>query len=355
MLVNIIAFITNWLTRLGFRELAFWISKRLYNSINIDKIYGEVYEDCHDVMKEAMADIDQKWKWMQKEHIQFLFGGLALSEVRPETAQLVRTFEELLPKKHSVAMATMEAFKADYRDDQVKKMLSEVLRRMEIPSADALVVFDNDKDSIVIHPRYMEVYYSQIVETPVDNRKEKEDLLRLAVTGSIVDLITKKMEQREKMVRATDIKAVTGHRYDSFCPVKIGVWNSAEASIESCMVFFNFPENVQLRRNNVERTIFPEIFDSKSPIWVDDDAHQVRFDVGDITLGLGGKTPAFYVRIPHDVKEVEIDWFLSSKTLKKYGKLTIVNEPEIIPDKKYVKDVPEVNPQIEDCVMTLTD
>lgn len=355
MLTHILAYLTNWLTRLGLRKLAFWISKRLYNSINIDKIYGEVYEDCHDVMKETMADIDQKWKWMQKEHIQFLFGGLPLSELRPETVQLVRTFEELLPKKHPVAMATMEAFKADYRDDQIKKMLSEVIRRLEIPSADAIVLFDNDKDRIVIQPKFIEVYYSQIIEAPEDKEKEKEDLVRLAVAGTTVEWMTKMMEQKANMVQATDFKPITGHRNDSFSPVRIGVCNSGEASIESCTVFFNFPENVQLRRNNVERTIFPEIIDPKSPIWVDEGERQVRFDVGDITLGLGRKTPTFYVRIPHDVKEVVVDWFLSSKTLKKYGKLTIINEPEIVPDKKEVKNVPEENPKIEDCVVTLTD
>lgn len=355
MLLNFLSFVTNWLTRLGFRKLAFWISKRLYNSIDIDKIYGEVYEDCHDMMKETMADIDQKWRWMQKEHIQFLFEGLSLNEMRPETAKLVRTFEELLPKKHPVAMATMEAFKADYRDDQIKKMLNEVLHRLEIPSADATVLFDNDKDRIVIRPKFMEVYYSQIIEAPEDKEKEKAELASLAVAGTTVDWMTKMMGQRENVVRATDFKAVTGHRYDSFCPVKIGAWNSGEASIESCTVFFKFPESVKLRRNNVERTMFPEIIDLKSPIWVDDEKHQVRFDVGDITLGLGKKTPAFYVRIPYDVKEVEVDWFLSSKTMKKYGKLTIVNKPEIVPDKKYMKNVPEENPKIGDCVVTLTD
>lgn len=355
MLVKILAFITNWLTRLGVRKLAFWISKRLYNSINIDKIYGEVYEDCHDVMKETMADIDQKWKWMQKEHILFLFGELTLSEVRPETAQLVRTFEELLPKKHPVAMATMEAFKADYRDDQVKKMLSEILRRLQIPSADAMVLFDNDKQSIVIQPKFKEVYFSKMDEGPEDKKTEKDELARLAVAGNAMDFVTKMMEQRANMVQATDIKPITGHRYDSFSPVKVGVWNSGDSPIESCTVFFNFPENVQLRRNNVKRTVFPELIDPKSPIWVDEKEHQVRFDVGDITLGLGRKTPAFYVRIPHDVKVVEVEWFLSSKTLKKYGKLTIINEPEIIPERKEVKNVPEVNPQIEDCVVTMTD
>ena len=252
-------------------------------------------------------------------------------------------------------MATMEAFKADYRDEQVKKMLSEILRRLEIPSADAIVLFDNDKQSIVIQPKFKEVYYSKMVDVPDNKKNEKADLARLSITGSSVDLITKMMAQRENVVRATDFKAVTGHRYDSFSPVKIGAWNSGEASIEGCTVFFNFPENVQLRRNNVERTIFPEIIDPKSPIWVDEKEHQVRFDVGDITLGLGRKTPAFYVRIPHDVKEVEVDWFLSSKTLKKYGKLTIINEPEIIPERKEVRNVPEENPKIEDCVVTLTD
>ena len=352
---NFFAFGTNWLRRIGFNKLAFYLSEKLYNSINIDKIYGEVYEDCHDRMAETMQDIDQKWGWMQKEHIQYLFGGLTIGEMRPEAAQLSRTFEELLPKKHPVAMATMEAFKADYRDDQVKKMLSEILRRLQIPSADAIVLFDNDKQSIVIQPKFKEVYYSKMVDVPDDKKNEKDELVRLAVAGNAMDFVTKMMEQRANMVQATDIKPITGHRNESFCPVRLGVCNSGEAAIESCTVFFNFPENVQLRRNNVERTVFPELFDPKSPIWVDEKEHQVRFDVGDITLGLGKKTPAFYVRIPHDVKEVEVDWLLSSKTLKKYGKLTIINEPEIVPDNKYVKNVPEENPQIEDCVVTLTD
>ncbi len=355
MFVEIVAFITNWLSRLGARKLAFWISKRLYNSINIDRIYGEVYEDCHDVMKETMADIDQKWKWMQKEHIQFLFGGLSLSEIRPETAQLVRTFEELLPKKHPVAMATMEAFKADYRDDQVKKMLSEILRRLHIPSTDAIVLFDNDKDRIVIQPKFKEVYYYKIIDVPEDNKNEKDDLARLAIAGTTVDWVTKMKEQRTNILKATDIKPINGYRNESFCPVRFGVWNSGNASIESCAVFFNFPENVRLLRNNVGMTIFPEIIDPKSPIWVNEDGHQVRFDVGEITMGLGRKTPAFYVRIPHDVKEVVVDWFLSSKTLKKYGKLTIINKPEIVPEKKEVKNVPEENPKIEDMVVTLTN
>ena len=42
-LQNFFAFGTNWLRRIGFNKLAFWLSEKLYNSINIDKIYGEVY------------------------------------------------------------------------------------------------------------------------------------------------------------------------------------------------------------------------------------------------------------------------------------------------------------------------
>ena len=313
MILKILAYITIWLTRLGLRKAAYWLSEKLYNSINSDKIYGEVYEDCHDKMARKMDDIDQKWGWMQKEHIQFLFGGMTLSEMQPESVQLVRTFEELLPKKHPVAMATMEAFKADYRDEQIKKMLSEVLRRLEIPSADAIVLFDNDKDRVVIRPKFMEVYYSQIIEAPEDKEKEKEDLVRLAVAGTTVEWMTKMMEQKANMVQATDFKPITGHRNDSFSPIRIGVCNSGEASIESCTVFFNFPKNVQLRRNNVERTIFPEIIDPKSPIWVDEKELQVRFDVGEITLGLGKKTPAFYVRIPHDVKRWRLTGFCRAK------------------------------------------
>lgn len=355
MLLKLFAFFTNWLWRLGCHKLAFWLSEKLYNSIDTDEIYGEVYADCHGSLAKTMPDIDQKWGWMQKEHVQFLFSGLSLNEMQPESVLLVRTFEALLPKKHPVAMATMEAFKADYRDDHIKKLLNEVLRRLQIPSVDATILFDNDKDGIVIQPMYKEVYFSKMIAVPKDKKKRKEDLARFATTGSSFDLITKIMEQRENVVQATDVKPITGYRYESFCPVRFGVWNSGDASIKSCTVFFNFPENVQLRRINVERTIFPEIIDPKSPIWVDEDEHRVQFDVGELTLGLGRKTPTFYIRIPYDVKEVKVDWFLSSKTLKKNGKLTIINEPKIVPDKKYVENVPKENPTIEDYVVTLTD
>lgn len=95
MLLNLFSYITNWLMRFGCRKLSFWLSKKLYNSINIDKIYGEVYADCHDMMAKTMPDIDQKWGWMQKEHMQFLFGNLTINEMQSESAQLVRTFEVL--------------------------------------------------------------------------------------------------------------------------------------------------------------------------------------------------------------------------------------------------------------------
>ena len=355
MFSHIFAFITNWLTRFGCRKLAFWLSKKLYNSINIDKIYGEVYADCHDMMAKTMPDIAQEWGWMQKEHIQFLYGGLTINEMRPESAQLARIFEELLPKKHPVAMATMEAFKADYRNDEIKKLLNEVLKRLQIPAADAAVLFDNDKDRITIQPKFKEVYYAQLIEAPDDKKKETDDIARLAISGTAVDWASKIMEQRANMVQVTDFMAITGYRDDSYYPVKICVWNSGEVFVDSCTVFFYFPENVKIRRNNVERTVFPEILNPESSIWVDEEKNVVRFIVGDITLGLDKKTPTFFVRIPHDVKEVEVNWFLSSKTLKKYGKLTIVNEPEIVPDRKEVKNVPEKNPQIEDCVVTMYD
>lgn len=355
MLVKVLAFITNRLTRLGFRKLASWISQRLYNSINIDKIYGEVYEDCYDVMKEMMTDINQKWKWMQKEHLQFLFGGLTLSEIRPETAQLVRTFEELLPKKHPVAMATMEAFKADYRDDKIQRLLKQVLSRLQIPQADGIVLFDNDKEKIVINPKFKEVHYTQKKDVSDEKKKEAENLARLVVGGSTADWMTKMMEQRDKMVKATSFKPITGHRNDSFCPIRFGVWNCGEASLDSCTVILDFPDFVELKLDNEERTYFPKIHNPKSNTWVYEDEHQLQFNAGDLTLGLGRCSTPFFVRVPHDVKEVEVNWFLSCKTLKKYGKLTIVNEPELIPDYVEVKDVPDENPEIKDMVVALTD
>lgn len=355
MFLKIFAFITNLLWRLECHKLASWMSKKLYNSIDIDKIYGEAYTDCHDLMAETMPDIDQKWGWMQKEHVQYLFGGLTVGEMRPETAQLARTFEELLPKKHPVAMATMEAFKADYRDEKIQRMLKQVLSRLQIPQADGVVLFDNEKEKIVINPKFKEVHYTEKKDVPDEKKKEAENLARFVVGGSTVDWMTKMMEQRANMVQATSFQPITGHRNDSFCPIRFGVWNCGEASLDSCTVILYFPEIVELKMDNEERTYFPKIHNPKSNTWVYEDEHQVQFNAGDLTLGLGRRSTPFYVRVPHDVKEVEVNWFLSSKTLKKYGTLTIINEPEFIPDYVEVKDVPDENPEIKDMVVELYD
>jgi hypothetical protein len=350
--LNFFAFGTNWLRRMFFNKAAFWLSEKLYNSINIDQIYGEVYQDCHDMMKITMPDIDQNWQWMQKEHIEFLFGSRAISNMRPESVALAHKFEDLLPKKHSVAMATMEAFKADYRDDQIKKLLKEILVRLQIPATDADVLFGIDKNELTAHPKFKEVHFSKRIHVPEEKNKEVDDLARLVVTGTAVDWITKMMEQKEKLAT---IAPVTGHRYDSFVPVSFGVMNCGDVAIDRCTVFFTFPDFVQLKRSNVERTMFPDILNPNSSTWVFDDEHLVKFNVGDITLGFGRRSEDVYVRIPYDVKQIEINWFLSSKTMKKYGKLTIKNEPEYVQEYRQVEELPEENPQYEDVVMTLSD
>lgn len=163
------------------------------------------------------------------------------------------------------------------------------------------------------------------------------------------------MEQRANMVQVTNFKPITGHKNDSFCPIRFGVWNCGEASLDSCTVILDFPDFVELKMDNEERTYFPKIHNPKSNACVYEDEHQVQFNAGDLTLGLGRRSTPFYVRVPHDVKEVEVNWFLSCKTLKKYGKLTIINEPDIILDYEEVKGVPTENPQIKDMVVELYD
>ena len=331
------------------------MSKKLYDTINIDQIFGEVYADCHDKMAKTMPDIDQEWGWMQQEHIKYLFGGLTISEMRPESTALAREFETLLPKKHPVAMATMEAFKADYRDDQIKDLLKEIMNKLQLPDVEVTVLFGNDETQITINPQYKEVHYSKKKEIPAVKKNEAEDIARLAVAGTTVDWIKKMTEQRTGMVQTAEIKPVTGHRYDSFSPVSFFVYNSGNASIEDSTVIFTFPDFVELKRNNVERTMFPDILNPKSSTWVYGDEHRVQFRVGNITLGLGRRSENVFVRIPHDIKEIEVTWFLSCKTAKKYGKLTIKNEPVYIPEYRDVEELPRENPQYEDVVTTLTD
>lgn len=134
--LKLLAFIANRLRRWGCMKLYVKLSNYLYGKIDITEKYGEVYEDCYRKLKETMPDLDQKWSWMQREHIEYLFSGRTEGEMRPESVLLKNMYEELLPLKHPVAMATLEAFKADKRDDRLRQLLNKVLEKLELPRAD---------------------------------------------------------------------------------------------------------------------------------------------------------------------------------------------------------------------------
>ena len=107
--LKILAVCTNWLRRKGCNMLANKASTWLYNRIDIDKMVGEVYVDCEERMTKRDPTVAKKWRWIQQEHMEYLFGGRTISGMRPETLGLVREFQELLSKKHYVAMAALEA------------------------------------------------------------------------------------------------------------------------------------------------------------------------------------------------------------------------------------------------------
>ena len=73
---------------------------------------------------------------------------------------------------------------------------------------DAYVLFDNDKEKIVINPKFKEVRYTEKKDVPDEKKKEAENLARFVVGGSTVDWMTKMMEQRANMVQATSFQPI---------------------------------------------------------------------------------------------------------------------------------------------------
>lgn len=329
-LIKFVIVIANWLRRLGCNILANKISSWLYNRIDIDKMVGEVYADCKERLSEKIPDFEKKWSWMQKEHLEFLFGRKTLGELQPETNALVREFEEMMAKKHYVGMMAIEAYKADNRDDKITGMLNEVLRQLNIPEGDAVVTFADGHVEMDIAPQYKRIIYKK--KRPELNKIEphkptQEEIAASAIKGSMLEL-TLQQAAYERLVNPPvpvgECYLVYGSRNESYVPVEFWVGNTGDVLVPNCDVIITCPEGVTAILDNEEMKM--KKLDYPNGIAITGE-NMIHLNVGDLKRKRSKHFKPVYIKVPHDMTEVTLEWDLSSNTIAKPGKLKLINHP----------------------------
>ena len=350
--LKILAVCTNWLRRKGCNMLANKTSTWLYNRIDIDKMVGEVYVDCEERMTKRDPTVAKKWKWIQQEHMEYLFGGRTLSEMRPEAVGLVREFQELLSKKHYVAMAALEAYKADERDDKITMMLREVLRKLNIVDGDAEVTFAEGRQKLEITPKYKQIIYRKkdIISQP----PTREEMAIAAFKGSSIDMQIKQMESQRWMYPKVQVEKnypVFGHRNESFVPIEFWVGNMGETLVPNCDVIITCPDGVEVMRDNEETYMVRLTTPNGITIT---DGKIIHLNVGDLKRSRSRHFEAVYIKVPPDMQEVVLEWNLSSNTIEKSGELILVNHPQYEYDFKEVDGNDMKDNEVRDCIVDIT-
>ena len=342
--LKILAVFTNWLRRKGCNILANKASTWLYNRIDIDKMVGEVYVDCEERMTKRDPSVAKKWRWIQQEHMEYLFERRTISEMHPETVGLVREFQELLSKKHYVAMASLEAYKADERDDKITMMLREVLRKLNIVDGDAVVTFAEGRQELEIKPKYKQIEYK---------KKRKEDIITQP-QGSSIDMLMKQMESPRWMypkVQVGKIYPVFGHRNESFVPIVFWVDNIGEMLVPNCDVIITCPAGVEVKRDN-EDTYMTKLITPNGIVITD--GRMIHLNVGDLKRSRSRHFDAVYIKVPHNMPKVVLNWNLSSNTIEKSGELILVNNPQYEYDSKEVDENDMKDNEVKDFIVGIT-
>lgn len=327
MYLKLLSILTNYLRKWGMDKLAKYLSNRLYNSLNVSKMIGEVYQDCLDSMKQNDSDVDKKWSWMQTEHLFYLQGERTYKDLKPETQKLCNVFSEKIVKKHPIAMAVMESFKADLRYDKHTKLLNDILDTLKVPQGDADVVFENGETLSVIHPTYKRIRYMKKINTRSDEKKQ-EFLSIVEQANALPRAVANMVKLREMIPAPAKIQLRKGRRNKSFVPLSFCVNNSGDVLVPNCDVIITCPQDSIFSKKNEENFYFSEAFYGipNAGIFLIDD-HTLQLNVGDLKQNRQFVSSDVFIKVPSESKEITLNWNLSSNTIIKDGELKLVNEP----------------------------
>lgn len=306
-------------------KLAKYVSERIYNSIDVSKMIGEVYLDCLDSLKQNDPDVEKKWNWMQAEHIEYLQGLRIDKDLKPETQKLCNVFEEKVAKKHPVAMAVLESFKADHRYDNHTTMMKEILKRLNVPQGDADVVFENNANECVIHPEYKRIHYMKQMHN-IGMYKNIDMGANIKNASAVPAVVAHIINLQNTTVKPIQISAIKGKRKKSFATLSFKVANKGRTLVPHCDVIITCPNNSVFARKNEELYFFSEVLSLNDSVRIIDD-HTIQLNVGDLKQNRQFESQKIFIKVPSDSKEIILKWSLSSNTIIKEGELKLVNEP----------------------------
>lgn len=208
------------------------------------------------------------------------------------------------------------------------------------------VTFGDGNEDIVIKPKYLRTYYMEPahkVETH-DKKSTVNEASNLTIGGFASQL--RQMTAMTEMFRPVDVvkaRIVRGQieTNQAFCPLEFRIVNQGRSPIDDYKIIFTFDiKQVSFVRDNVEKKLLlPELSYSRgvSNVILKDGAGVTMFG-SSLIPGDSAVTDDFFVHVPVDTKEVNINWQLLSRYYSTDGRLRIIVEAEMEDDAKYSKE-----------------
>ena len=124
-----------------------------------------------------------------------------------------------------------------------------------------------------------------------------------------------------------------------------------ETLVPNCDVIITCPDGVEVMRDNEEAYMVKLTIPNGIVIT---DGKRIHLNVGDLKRSRSKHFEAVYIKVPHDMQEVVLEWNLSSNTIEKSGKLILVNHPQYEYDSKEVDEKDMKDNEVTDFIVDIT-
>lgn len=208
------------------------------------------------------------------------------------------------------------------------------------------VTFGDGDEESVIKPKFLRTYYME--PAPKVETHAKKNTGRVATNLAIGGFASQlqQMTAMAEMFKPAEVvtaRIVRGQieTNQAYCPLEFRIVNQGRSPIDDYKIIFTFDNNqVSFVRNNVEKKmLLPELSFSRgvSNVTFKDGVGVTMFG-SSLIPGDSAVTDDFFIHVPFETKEVNINWQLLSRHYPAGGKLRILVEAEMEDDVKYSKE-----------------
>lgn len=203
------------------------------------------------------------------------------------------------------------------------------------------ISFEDGKFEKKIYPKYELIYYTTPdLKAEVQMQSEKNEVPLTDEVGYLaaqLRQLTTMVDLFRTSDKATTRVVKTNH---SYCPLKFQIVNQGRSPIDDYKIQFFFDnKDIKFIMNNVKKTItFSDMTFEGIPNVSLEDGVGVTMYGNSIIPGDNEFSDDFFVRVPDDVKEVEIVWKLLSRHYSCDGKLKVLVGQDYVGTVKYDKE-----------------